>query len=380
MLDAKCPLGRAGRAGRWLVALLSLCATLTLRAEPVDELYTVETLVASQSAGERGEAARRALEELLVRISGNTEAPDSRELRDALSRAGDFIYEFNYAATDRVIERDGREQPATRLVLRFAPTEVERLLRSAGLAFWPASRPDTLVWLVSRTGDGTARVEDTEVLRALVERARYRGLPLIQPLDDLEDRLALPADKLWELDEKVIQKASQRYNASAVLVGRFSETSDGRWRSDWQLLHEQGSPTFYVDADSRQALMRRAVDRVADHFAERYAIVPGADGPDSVVLALEAVENFADYKQAQDYLESLPAVRGVALVSAESQRLELRLSIDGEQTRLLSALEQDGRLQPVSRGERISLIEDRSEPAGSRGNPLKYRWSGGGED
>lgn len=338
------------------------------------DIYRAEQLVTSQSAAERERAARMALGDLAVRVSGDQAAREHEEINAALGRAQDYVYEFNYASTNETLERDGRELPATKLVLKFSPSAIEGLLRTAGLPLWPPNRPALLVWLVKDDAEGLQQVTEDERREALRELAEQRGLPLILPLHDLEDRLALSARQLWSMDEPAIEKASERYDADAVLVGRYSSTSTGVWRSNWQLYHSQGNPTFDVEGASAQELIGSAFHRVADHLADLYAVTPSEAGPAAAVIELVNVDSFGQYKQAQRYLDGLAMIRRTELVSVDPQGLVLRLYMEGDLERLLSTLALDKKMQPSVQAAHVNLPENPFLPRATLMNPLRYTW------
>ncbi len=358
------------------ILMVLFCALLSVdaAADRGVDLYRAETLVASRSEGERARAARDLLTEVVVRVSGNPGAAEYPGIRQSLSRAQDYLQEFSYASTQDTLEVNGAQVPATRLVLRFSPQAVEQLLRASGLSIWPANRPALLVWLV-KDDDGRRSVmaepEGREVLR---QQASRRGLPLILPLMDLEDRLSLNEDDLWFMDQSAILAASERYQPDAVLVGRYSQASSGDWRSNWQLYHALGNPMFEGDGESDSALLASAIDAVADYMASLYAILPQDEDPDAVILHVADVRNFGAYKEVQRYLQDLALVRRVELVAARHDALLLRLYIEGDMGRLISALALDRRLLPWEEAGQISLPGDRFQPRGTLVNPLVYNW------
>ncbi|HCD28963.1 MAG TPA: hypothetical protein DER02_15680, partial [Gammaproteobacteria bacterium] len=74
-----------------------------------------------------------------------------------------------------------------------------------------------------------------------------RGLPLTQPISDLQDAMAISANAIWGRFVGEISTASARYQASVVLVGRMSRQrvlSDYLYSGDWQLLFEQQAITI----------------------------------------------------------------------------------------------------------------------------------------
>ena len=351
---------------RLLILTVLLAWSASGWAEQVVDIYRGEVLVTSQSTSERQTATQR--------VSGDPQALEHEQVRAAIDRAQDYVYEFNYSSTQQSLEMDGAQVPAMRLVLMFSPAAVENLLRSAGLPLWPANRPSVLVWLVSDDGSGPQQIVEDELRQQLREHAHVRGLPLILPLQDLEDRLALSARELWYTDEAAVQHASDRYSADAILVGRYSQTSSGTVRSNWKMFHSLGDPAFAINAESSAELVRMALDRVADHFAGLYAIRPREEGPDTTVVQVIGVSDFGTYKSAQNYLDGLPMVRRVELVALRPDALTLRLYVEGEVSRLLSTLSSDGRLLSSAESGRVSLPENRFLPRGTLVNPLTYRW------
>ncbi len=352
--------------------LLLTTLTLGARGERLVDLYSADTLVRTQSAVQRAAGAKRALAEALVRISGVEDAAERPAVRDALVRAEDFVYEYSYHSTDDTLDDpSGVPVPASRLAFKFSPSMVEGLLREAGLPFWPANRPALLVWMVSNTAAGLSVESGEMIYGPLRQQARARGLPLITPLFDLEDYLALPAEQLWNLDETAIQEASERYRPDAVLVLRFSELSSGEWRADWQLLHTEGKISGDAQAAERPPLAGAALGAVADRFAQLYAISPGESVAGQVALLVNGVEDFATYKAIEGYLQKLALVRRVELTRLTDNRLLLLVHTEVDIARLENALALDGRLLPDAAS---SLPQNRYLPRGLAANPLRYQW------
>ncbi|WP_339900304.1 DUF2066 domain-containing protein [uncultured Gilvimarinus sp.] len=357
---------------RYLLFICTLILSGVAGADQVVDLYSADALVKSQSEAQRAAAAKQALADTLVRVSGSTTVADNPAVRQALVRAQDYVYEYSYASTDEALEAiDGTLVPASRLQLKFSPPLIEQLLRDANLAFWPANRPTVLVWLVTNTPSGRDVASDLPTLTVLREHADERGLPLMVPLFDLEDHLAMPADALWQMDERQIREASERYRADAIVVVRASELSGQRWRADWQLMHADGTPSFDAQGESLESLLPAVVDTVADFFANRYAISPSEAGDANVVLQVNNVESFADYKKVEHYLAQLALVRRTQLASLNADGLTLRLFTEGDVARLQNTLALGGVLLPAS--ESVSLPSNRYLVPGTDNAPLQYR-------
>ncbi|MCP8898109.1 DUF2066 domain-containing protein [Gilvimarinus xylanilyticus] len=343
-----------------------------VQAEQKVDLYSANELVKSQSLAQREAAAKHALERVLVRVSGSQQAATKPQVRDALVRAQDYVYEYSYSGTDETLEGiEGEPVPASRLHLKFSAALVEQLLREAGLTFWPANRPEVLVWIVENSGAESQIVSDSERWQTLREQAALRGVPISAPLFDLEDHLAMPAQTLWQLDAPTIREASERYRADAILVVRYSQLSDGRFRGDWQLMHSEGEASFEGQGETLAPLLQAAVNDTADRFASLYAINPSETGSASIAMRVDNVTSFATYKQIERYLSSLALVRRVQMHSLSEQGLILQLFTEGDITRLENTLQLAQVLTPAS--DSVSLSANRYQRRGSLERPLRYR-------
>ncbi|WP_049721330.1 DUF2066 domain-containing protein [Gilvimarinus polysaccharolyticus] len=357
---------------RYLLLICALLLASAANADQVIELYRADALVKSQSEPQRAAAAKHALADTLVRVSGATNAVDNPIVRQALVRAQDFVYEYSYASTDEMLSTlDGEQVAASRLQFKFSAPLIEQLLRDANLTFWPSNRPTVLVWLVAGTATGRDVVSDLAAMTVLRDRAHERGLPLMIPLFDLEDHLAMPADALWQNQESQIREGSERYAADAIVVVRARELADAHWSADWQLLHVDGSPSFSSEGDSLEALLPAVIDNVADYFATRYAISPSEVGDANVVLQVNNVASFADYKKVEGYLAQLALVRRTQLASLNADGLTLKLFTEGDVARLQHTLALGGVLIPSS--DSVSLPSNRYIVPGTVAAPLQYR-------
>lgn len=374
--------------------LLSVCTAASM-AEQVVQVYRAEALVASQSQAERNSATQVALGEVIWRVTGDSAALDHPNVREALNQAQRYLYEYSYASTDEQLEVDGKSVRATKVILKFSSQAIEKLLRESGLPLWPANRPKLLVWQIMTDESGTThRVLEDEARKALYDQAALRGLPLLLPMHDFEDSIALGSDSLWNMDESAIRSASERYKPDAILVGRYRQQS-GVWHAEWLLLHGSASQQFKVQSAGSPDLFIQAVNTVADYFARLYAITPSEGGSDAIVIRVGEVRDFATYKKVQRYLEGLAMINRVEVVTAHQDQLLIRLYTEGDLPLLLSTLELGKKLFPVvSESIPVQPVEayrpsvqsaeadDGSavsqsgfaQARGSLANPLVYRW------
>ncbi len=380
-----------------LVALGFMVVSPVFAGQQVD-IYRAQALVKSQAEAERNAAARATFGELMVRVSGQRNALDNAVVRAAMPKAQNYLFGFSYKSSSERLQEGTRSFTALALQLDYEPQAIAQLLRDARLPLWPAQRPTLLVWLVFKDQRGLHLVPEVVDFQSMNNFAAYRGLPLVFPKHDVEDRLSLSADDLWGLNQEKIKAASARYNADAILVGRYTpsamgpipaaivpdfsmsgeedgaigassvptlsldssgtpdesaldpvpvEQAQGPWQGDWLLLHGNVQDPFVDETPEVKGLFNNAIDRVADYFANQYAIMPTNDGPQHIVLRIGNITSFAAFKQAQAYLEGLAMVQRMEVVTVNADGVVVRLTTEAD-TRLLSnTLALGRRLAPV---------------------------------
>lgn len=358
---------------RFLLALFCFCVSGVVIAEQTVDLYQAKSLVKSQSERQRVLAAKVMLENVLIRVSGRADVADNTVVQSALRRTKQYIYEYSYAQTDELIESaQGEVIPASLLIIKYSPAQIEQLLRDAGLPFWPANRPSVLVWVVANQAGGLEVINNEETWKLLQNAAELRGLPIMSPVFDLEDHLAVSAKTLWDIDERTIRQASERYNTDAILVVRYSTLSSGNYRANWQLMYDQEGQTFDGTSSDLGGLLGRTMNTVTNHFSALYAINANDTNARNITMRIENISEFSDYKRIEQYLTSLALIRRVQIGRVAGSTIILQLFTDGDIARLEHTLALGGQLIPEAASS-VSLPSNRYLARGTPSSPLLYR-------
>ncbi len=345
-----------------LVGVALLAWTGAPRAVTVTGLYDADVPVASQDAAERDRALRGALLEVVVRVSGQRRVPPTGVLSGALQNPSRFVQEFGYGSAPDAGAAAPRPSAggSGRLWVRFDPGAVNQLLKQAGLPVWGRSRPTTVLWLaVERDGqrDLVGATDPGALSAAVQSRARARGVPILLPTLDGEDRGRVRVDDVWgELTDKV-SAASRRYQADVVVLAHARERIPELWESRWTVV-AGGAPEHYaVDGDRLDKVVAEGVDRVADRVAARFAQAAApeptpaatAEGPlpDLVVIG---VDSFDAYLRARRQIEGSNGVSSVQTVRLDPGRATFRLRAQGDRESISRALAVGRALVPVDGG------------------------------
>lgn len=333
-------------------------------AASVTGLYAGRVAVADQSPAELQRAAREGLSQVVVRLCGRQSALESPVLKPELERADQWLTKFSYEQQPATAPSDA---PQTWLVMAFDPEQVKGMLSRAGLPLWGESRPAVLVWVVQ---DGSPRqLASAQTLagpyQALQEAAAQRGLPLLQPMADLEDETALPAETAWNFDAATIAAASARYRADAQLVARVKQEAEDRWSGEWLLL-SRGAPVQQAAAGTPAEFMAAGVALAAEQLSARYTVVPEATpAANSGVSELEVsgISRLQDQQALMKQLARTSGLKDVFIHRVEGDRVWLRFGFAGSREQLIELLSLGGSLQP-------ELAADGSQSTSA----LRYSW------
>lgn len=342
------------------ISLLFFCLSLLslpALAAPVTGLYQVREPVADQQPESRDAAMQKALQTLVLRLTGDAKALQSAGLEGLRKDPQQIVSQYGY-------EGDA-------LLVEFDPASTDQQLRQAGLALWGANRPAILTWWLNESPEGSQLVGESQSASALLrDAAQHRGLPLRLPLADLSEQALGTADVLLANDPQTLREASERYGADALLAVQATESS-GNWQATWRLWlgdeREQGK----AEGADQAALADAVLLAVAERLAPRFVVKPGAT--QSLTLVIEGVD-LGRFAALERLLEPFAA----RLQEIDGQRLVYQVSASPEQLRAQLAL---GQLQEVS--EPLDAAEPVDNPEGGateapqvkpRTDQLRFRW------
>lgn len=345
-----------------LIARLLICClplfSLSSEAATVSDLYQVREPVASQQPEERDAALGRALQTLVLRLTGDREAVNNPALAELRQDPQQIISQYGY-------EEDS-------LLVDFDPVSTDRSLRQAGLSLWGTNRPAILTWWLNDASDGSSLVGDGQSSAVpLHQAAQHRGLPLRLPIADLNEQLLATPENLGAVEPEALRTASERYAADALLAVQARE-DNGEWQAQWRLwlgdTREQGK----AQGADQAALADAVLLLVSERLAQRYVVAPGA--ATSLTLEVQGAD-LARYAELQRILEPLAA----QLHKVEGDRLIYRVNANAEQLRAQLALVhlQEVAVEALPVDASQSPQSPTGEPAPQvlpRDDVLRFRW------
>jgi hypothetical protein len=324
-----------------------------LRAAQVPRLYQAEVPVAGQSAEQRNSAIREAFTRVLLKVSGNRGVADRKQLAEVIQNAPRYVQQYSYLGVPAGDAGMGGEAPGSEpsrlLQVSFDSRAVDQLLREQGIPVWGANRPSILVWMgVEAKGKRQLLpLEQGEPVRAALERAAgMRGLPLLFPLMDLEDRGGMQISDLWGGFEANVREASRRYGPDLILVGRMARVSRSLWRGTWTLYQREQHSSWSSEAKSGTTLAAGAVQHVADLLASRFVPLGGGSSSSRLKLRVVGVDNLEKYVAIRGLLDSQSSVTQVLVDVVDPFTVTFALQTRGSIQSLEQGLELGGLIEP----------------------------------
>ncbi|WP_218418863.1 DUF2066 domain-containing protein [Alteromonas lipotrueae] len=181
--------------------------------------------VSDQSQKTQANAVKKALTQVMVKVSGNTEVLQNPGVRAALRTPEAYLrsYRFSYSGNE------------TYYVAEFDKTKLTELMKREGLPLWGERRPETIVWLATETDDNERIILDestpTPVGEMLVHTAKTRGVPVSLPLMDLTDSASISIYDVWGRFVQSLTASSQRYGVDNIIGARLYKNTPGEMPS-----------------------------------------------------------------------------------------------------------------------------------------------------
>ncbi|MEM7408182.1 MAG: DUF2066 domain-containing protein [Pseudomonadota bacterium] len=257
---------RRHATGMWLFGAVFFACVLwsvTARAAPVSGLYEAEALLADTSEPARADAELRALETVLIKLTG-----------DSSINVLEVMALYDRGVSDLV--RDSRQQlsaggASRQLWVQFDRRQLDNLLQLAQVSRWGAERPLGTVILAVDDGRGAeilAAADASGRAATIMAAARRRAIPLVLPLMDLTDQRSVdparadtgPADQLGQI--------RRRYRGEALIFGSLRRTGQD-WTARWTL-DAPGGAQRWEQRGQPVWLLETLVDRVADVLGSRF--------------------------------------------------------------------------------------------------------------
>jgi len=339
-----------------LISLLTAIVSLSIAfnsdrafAMPVTGLHSASVEVASQQDDDRSAAFTIALNQVLIKVSGDESSLLTPGLNAMLNSPEVYVQTYSYrdnpgylAYLQFRLNQDPRAQSAEKqtfeqplpyiLDVSFSAESVENKMNSFGLPIWGAVRPSILMWVVSEQ-NGERKItssSDSAVTDVAETVAQQRGLPIYFPVVDLADISAVDIDELWGLFPESVESASRRYAPDVVVMVRLVDIGGDGWSGDWLVRTKQEMLSGSRSGVDLLGLWQGLLAQVSSNLASRYAVRKSGERlKDYIDISVSNVSTFKDYARLKKYLQALPPVSTSMLSWVNRGEVGYRIELAG---------------------------------------------------
>lgn len=314
------------------LACVALAFGLCRSAAAVD-LYRATAPLQDASDAARSVAVTDAFGRVLAQVAGRQAVAVLAQQPTGSAAAQRALVGFA-SATD--------EAGASTLEARFEPRSVREFLAGQQVPTLPDARPTLLLWLLAERDGAAAWVgadEPPELAAALTQAAAVRGLPVLLPVLDLEERAQLPAtvDPADPASLAALGTAAARYRPDGVLFGRL-QGGGASWQADLRLaMPGRDDATWSARGATAQTALDAGFDQIGTRLAPAATPVGGPVAP--VELVVEGVADLAAYARVREYLRQVPGLRGLRPLALGNDRAAFHFELAGGAAALASKVE-----------------------------------------
>jgi hypothetical protein len=292
-----------------------------------DNLFEADVPVVGQQPDLRTAYMKSALQEVLVRVTGQPDVLNRDSVRSMLDNPERFVQQYRYYTVA------GSTPPRLMLRVNFDGVAIQQALRQQGVAYWGnTERPEILLWLAVEDR-GTRYIvsaqDDSDAARELQEAARQRGIPLLLPLMDLEDQSQVRFTDVWGGFFDGLLAASARYKPGDVMIGRLNRGPSGGWEARWDMGGGRDGGSWNGSGKQLGDVLQAGIDTLSERLAAGHAVAEAGSVAGMTSITVGDVNTLTAFARVDDYLSSLTTVRRLALERVDGSTLQYALQLAG---------------------------------------------------
>jgi len=348
---------------RLLISAISFIFCFSVSAVEVTDLYQDILKVDDKSRDTRLAASRKALLNVLVKVSGDESADQNKLAQQRTKNISDYMLKFEY---------DEKANGQLNLVVKFEARKINELIKELNLPLWGVQRPLVAIWLGIEDNwrrELVTQESYPQLEQLIYDKAGRRGLPVVVPLLDLQDRRLVGIPEVWGNFSEPVEEASRRYSAERSITARMYQEPDSEtWILDWRFTNDDLFDSNRLEGDKQQ-IVGQMIDSLALGLANEYAIDPNAYYEQAAAtLTLKGTQSFVDIELAKRRLQSLSVVTQATIMRKTPEFVEFKLNHTGSVGDLKKGLGLDSAFRDYVDPRAFYHVVDK--------NSLEYQWVG----
>lgn len=290
--------------------------------------------------------------DVLIKLTGDRNVQGRQVAEYLTSEPEKYIQQYKYRNKPVIKDNQLTLEQQLYLWVSFNPQALDQALQKYDIPQWGKVRPSTLVWLLVQDGQERKFIgleDDTGYTAIMDNQAQARGIALLHPLLDGEDKSQLQAADVRGGFMGPVKQASQRYSPDAILVGNVQHTEEGMWEAEWTYLMNDEQKNWAVDGDQPYVVLKDGIDQLTDILASRYVQAVASGYQESgIVITVKDVNDFDQYSKVLKYLRTLNTVTSVDVKTLEPGSVTFLVASTGGELVVQRAIELGSILQSMT--------------------------------
>ena len=313
----------------------------------------------------------RALQQVLVKVSGNADIASRPETKRLLQKTQQLISQYG---TRQI-------QGVEYFSAIFDQDKINQALKDMQQAVWGDRRPTTLIWLVNNgeivSDNAVKQYTDRTLSIAFQNTQQQRGIHVQFPLMDLDDNIALSTSDIKGRFYEQVSDASARYQRAHYVTADLQPASSGRWKLSWQLLKLDATRSLLSDqfVGSKAAVTEKMVNALADYYAGQYAILENQGDKYTQVIEIDGINSLEQLAQLHNIMSNMLAISSYNIVAVKDELVSVEVKLKGSVESFKNTLSVEPHLQLNSNSsDNIDNFENSIVESTLNTDTLYFNW------
>lgn len=343
------------------------------------DLYSITINVESKSEKHRMDVAKAALINIFVKITGEEDVLKryptlAQHTKNAIKYISSFSYYEENIDNDQNIHLKSYEEeilPYSTLIIKFnfEPQEIRRILIDAKAPFWGSKRPSTLVWFIHQSGSRKtfSNNDDFDFLNTFKEYAKFRGLPVTEPILDLNEISILNDEKHWDEIYNDIYLSSKKYKSDIIYIIKFNELSEGGWIALSSMKYENEIIKHDFMGEDINQFLKNNLNYLTSKLAEKFSIIgSNTYTNENYIIKISNINNYKQFSYLTQTLSSISALRSLKIKKINNEALYFSFPSSIQLKKLITIM---------SLNDRLIRIDQSLNPIPNGSVDLSYMWN-----
>jgi len=325
-----------------ILLVFILCWPVAGRSAVLTGLYQAEVPVPDQSDASQKQGVANALLNVLIKLTGDRKVQGRAGAANLLQHPEQYVQQYQFHKKPVIVNNQLTLDEQLYLWVSFNAGILDKAMQNNNMPQWGGIRPVTLLWLVTQEGPDRKFIalEDEQGYAAILDgRAQLRGIPVVYPLLDSEDRLVVKETDVVGGVLDPVRQASQRYATDVVLIGNITTASATSWVGRWTMLINNEPVTWSATGANAEQALQSGIDRLADELAMRFVHPTSSAGESGVEIEVKDINDFDQYSKVLKYLRTLNSVVNVEVRAVEPGSVTYSVTATGGELAVVRAIE-----------------------------------------